>query len=375
MPGGEPRGEVAAALDELGDPAAAELADRRVDREPAGAAGELRRPVQLVARAALVGVDQVVGVDGGRAAVRLRAGAEHDPAVVGNVQPFVPVGRPRVRPLGAVDQVREARARRRPQPKAPSTCSQAPAASAASAIAWKSVERAGVHLAGLRADDRRAVVRRRAPRGARPGASALVVGRDPLDRARAEADEASARGKVECAFSPAKTRIGGAPVRPFSSTSQPTSASTWLRAAAIAVACAIWVPVTNANDCARGMPQEVDEPLAGDLLGDRAPQGRRRTGRVLVPGRGQPVGGQRRRDGTADDEAEVARRPGSRPPPRCPPRRVGDDLARRRSGRQEPGRRAGRGDRRRRPSGRPGARGGSRGSRRRGRPSRGATRA
>ena len=34
----EPRGEVAAALDELGDPAAAELADRRVDREAAGAA-------------------------------------------------------------------------------------------------------------------------------------------------------------------------------------------------------------------------------------------------------------------------------------------------------------------------------------------------
>ena len=215
------------------------------------------------------------------------------------------------------------------RPNAPSTCSQAPAASAASAIASKASHDAGVHLAGLRADDRRARHRRRAPRASASATHpALVVGGirsiEPVPRPM----KRSARGNVECAFSPAKTRIGGAPVRPFSSTSQPTSASTWLRAAAIAVACAIWVPVTNANDRARGMPQQVGEPLAGDLLRDR----RRRAGdvqaRVLVPGRGQPVGGEGRRDGAADDEAEVARA-GDRDRRLAPHRgEVGDDLAR-----------------------------------------------
>jgi hypothetical protein len=46
----------------------------------------------------------------------------------------------------------------------------------------------------------------------------------------------------------------GAPVKPSRSTFHPTSASTWLQAAARAVACAICVPVTKAKETALGRP-------------------------------------------------------------------------------------------------------------------------
>ena len=49
-------------------------------------------------------------------------------------------------------------------------------------------------------------------------------------------------------------RIGGAVASPASSTFQPTSARTALRAAARQVACAIWQPVTSANDACAGIP-------------------------------------------------------------------------------------------------------------------------
>ena len=52
--------------------------------------------------------------------------------------------------------------------------------------------------------------------------------------------------------------------------------------------------------------EQVLQPVGDDLLDDR---GRRRAGvgaGVLIPGRGQPVGGDRDRDPTADDPAEEA---------------------------------------------------------------------
>ena len=67
-PVGESPRVAAGPLDQLGDPAAAELADRRVDREAAGAAGVLGVPVDLVARL-------VVEHRGTRRAPRTRRGA------------------------------------------------------------------------------------------------------------------------------------------------------------------------------------------------------------------------------------------------------------------------------------------------------------
>ena len=227
--------------------------------------------------------------------------------------------------------------------------SQAPAASAASAIASKAsnepVFTSPAFAQTIAGPSSPASASRSASGRIRPWSSAGIRSIEPVPRPM----KRSARGNVECAFSPAKTRIGGAPVRPFSSTSQPTSASTWLRAAAIAVACAIWRAGDERERPRAREAEQVGEPVAGDLLDDRRRGAGDVEARVLVPGRGQPVGGERRRDGAADHEAEVA-------PARDRDRRlaadrgeVGDDLARDRSGRRAPGRRAGRAARRRRP--------------------------
>ena len=65
----------------------------------------------------------------------------------------------------------------------------------------------------------------------------------------------SARSRVECRLAPATMRIGGAPLRPSRSTSHPTPARTWWRAAARQVKCAIWQPVTNPNEESSGRPR------------------------------------------------------------------------------------------------------------------------
>ena len=56
-----------------------------------------------------------------------------------------------------------------------------------------------------------------------------------------------------------------------------------------------------------GKPQQVEQPVAGDLLGGSGGRRRRVEDRVLVPRRGQPVGAHRCRQRPPDDEAEEAR--------------------------------------------------------------------
>ena len=181
----------------------------------------------------------------------LGAGAEHA-AVVGNVQLLVPVGRPAVRALGSLDQVREPRARRGPQPER--AIDVQPGAGRLGRVGdlggTGRRSRCSPRLPSRRRSPAVVAVERLA-QGVRAHPALIVCG-DLVIEAVPRPTNRSARGKVECAFSPANTRICGAPVRPFSSTSQPTSSSTWFRAAASAVAWAICVPVTNANDCARG---------------------------------------------------------------------------------------------------------------------------
>ena len=66
-----------------------------------------------------------------------------------------------------------------------------------------------------------------------------------------------------------------------------------------------------------GVPREteqLEQPVARDLLDDRRGRAADVQAGVLVPGRGQPVRGERGRDGAADHETEVASR------------RLGDDA-------------------------------------------------
>ena len=368
----EPGGMVAAALDQLRDPGAAELADRRVDREPARTARELGRPVHLVARPTLLLVHEVVGVDRDRAAVRLGARAEHDPAVVRHVQELVTICGPAVRALGAVDEVREPRARSRPEPEG--AVDVQPGAGGLGRVGdlAERVERSGVHLARLRADDRRAVVARERLAERVRAHPALVVGGDPGHRAGAEADEpqrAGERGMRLLAREHADLRRAGqallldVPAHPV----QHVVARRGERGRVRHLRSGHEGERLHARE-----PEQVGEPGARRLLGD----GRGRAGDVeagvLVPGRGQPVGGERSGHRAADHEPEVARRPGSRPLPRCRRRPAQPRPRADRSGRRAPARPSAPAAPPGRPAASRAARAATRGSRRRGRLSPGA---
>ena len=123
---GEARGLPAVALDQLGQPRAAERAQRRPDLDAARAARELGREVGRVAHAARRG--EVLGRHRHRRAQRLGVAHEREAAVVRHVEPLVRVGRPGVgqlrRPSTRCARAGAAAAHR---PNAPSTCSHAPA--------------------------------------------------------------------------------------------------------------------------------------------------------------------------------------------------------------------------------------------------------
>src|SRR5581483_2717179 len=138
------------------------------------------------------------------------------------------------------------------RPKAPSTCSHAPASAAAAAISAKEsnapVFTSPAWAQTIAGPPPSASASLSASACIRPWSSTSTRSTEPVPSPISR----RARYSVECAFAPARTRIRGAPVRPSRSTSQPTRSRTWLRAAASAVACAICVPVTNAKDRARG---------------------------------------------------------------------------------------------------------------------------
>ena len=245
-------GAVAAALDQLDQPAAAERAQRGVDREAARAARELGHPVDLVAHPlrALV-LDQVRGRDRHRRAVRLGVLAEDDPRVVGHVQPLVRVGRPRVGALEARDEVAQPRRDGGPDPeravdvepgaRRPRRRRRSPAAGRRRRCSPR------------RPGRRRSSGRRRAPRAA-PRARAVPASRLRRPSAR-RARAAAAPGRRSRAASRRRARVTrGAPVRPLAPTSQPTASSTCQRAAASPVTCAICVPVTKPIDDSAGSP-------------------------------------------------------------------------------------------------------------------------
>ncbi len=122
------------------------------------------------------------------------------------------------------------------------------------------------------------------------------------------------------------TVTGGAPCRPCRSTSQPAARQHAVAGGGQGREVGHRGAGHEPDARAGGQAEQLDQPAAGDLLGDR---GRRREdvqAGVLVPGRGQPVGAERGRQAAADHEAEVARarrwppargrrrRPAPRPP-------------------------------------------------------------
>ena len=179
------------------------------------------------------------------------------------------------------------------------------------------VARAGVDLARLRADDRRAVARgerasRARRRASRPGRRPRSAPRRRRRSRRSAARRAATRG-------PARRRARGRPARRSARPPRrpiPTRASTAWRAAARPVKFDVVAPVANPTAASAGRPSASSTQrsvtvsiaaAAGELVRREA---------VLIPRRREPVGRQRGGQDAAGDEPEVARagaRDGRRP--------------------------------------------------------------
>ncbi len=238
-----------------------------------------------------------------------RVADEDEAGVVRHVEPLVGVGRPRVRPGVAAHQAPQRRDRRRPDPERPVDVDPRAALVGDRDQLVERVECAGVDVAGLGADDDRSIDRgERLAEGIRSH-PALVVRGDPADPiALATESEHLERGvdrDVRPFVGDDRDRRGALQSLPLD---VPADASQ------DAVACrgerrevGHRRPGHEPDARLGRQPEQLDEPAAGDLLGDR--RGRRddvQAG-VLVPGAGQPVGAERGRRAAADDEAEVAR--------------------------------------------------------------------
>ncbi len=188
-------------------------------------------------------------------------------------------------------------------PNAPSTCSQAPAARVRSRDLRERIERARVDVAGLHAHDRRGRERRQRV-GAHP---ALLVDGHPHEPVAPEADEPERLDQR-------RMRLLADHDRDRRRAEEAVGLDVPVEAGEHGVAgCRERAEVGHRGPgderarAALGQAEELAHPLQRDRLQQRGRRRRSVEGGVLIPGRGEPVRGQRRRQRPADHEAEEAR--------------------------------------------------------------------
>ncbi len=234
---------------------------------------------------------------------------EDQPRVVRHVQPLVGVGRPGVGGIHAADPVAQRGHGRGPDPERAVDVDPGAALVRDRDQPVERIEGPGIHVAGLAADDDRAIDRRErfAQRlGTHP---ALIVRGDPPDALALTPQAQHLERGVDRDMGPLVGDHGH-------------------RGRALQ-ALPLDVPAGGGEDTVPGrgkrrevghrgaghetnarlgrQAQQFDEPSTGDLLrhGGRRRDDVQRC--VLVPGRSQPVRGQRGRQAPADDEPEEAR--------------------------------------------------------------------
>ena len=116
----------------------------------------------------------------------------------------------------------------------------------------------------------------------------------------------SARSIVEWRLVPAMTLMGGAPFRPSRSTSHPHLGEHDVTRCCKAGEVRHLTAGDESERGGLGQAEQLLQPGAGDLLDDACRGHRERLSGVLIPGGREPVGGDRRRNRPADDEAEEA---------------------------------------------------------------------
>ena len=223
---------------------------------------------------------QVGGGVGDRRRVRGRVRAEREPAVVGHVQPLVPVAAPRSRP---------ARCRRSgagcagwPPPTARTRRPRAPSrrrSRTRSQAARRSSTGTGVDVARLHA---RRSSARPPPAASTRARSAMSIA--PLAGPRRPAPRSRCRGRAAAATGPSwraarrrrRPRTRGAPASPSRSTSHPPRCEHPVPAAARPTVLAACAPVTNPTDAVAGRPSSsLSQPPATSSTDGRGRRERR----------------------------------------------------------------------------------------------------
>ncbi len=271
-------------------------AQRGVDGEAARAPRRLRRPVHRLARLVRRS-HQVGGADAHRRAMRRRMRGEHQPGVVGHVQPLVRVGRAGVGALDAADVVAQRIACRRPQAERAIDVQPRAVRRGEIGDGVDRIERARVHVAGLRADNRRAALRLQR-RGQRIRLHpALIVGCDAHQLARAESDQPQRadRGRVHfVADHHAHARCALQAIR----LDVPAGAAQQLVARGRERGEVRHVATGDEADAgAGGQSEELEQPAPRGLLDDRRRGRHHVEAGVLIPRRSEPLGGDRSPEG------------------------------------------------------------------------------
>ena len=166
------------------------------------------------------------------------------------------------------------------------------------------VERAGVHLSGLGADDRRAAaVLERSRERVRAQSSLLVR----LDRGRRPEPEQPQRADDGHVSLLADEHPHGRRTREPIAVHVPAGCAQHVEPRGGEPGHVRHLRTRDIADRrVRGQPEDLDEPFVHHLLGHRGGRAGHVEPRVLVPGRGEPVRREGGRQGAADHEAEVA---------------------------------------------------------------------
>ncbi len=243
---------------------------------------------------------------------RGRPGDDGDPAVVGHVERLVRVGRPRVRGVVAVDQPPQAGRGRCPQAEGTVDVHPCTVVVREGRRRAERVEGTRVQVARLQADDRRPVPgRERHLERVQPDA-ALVVGGNGRRRSEAQV----AQGQVHRAV----------PLLPDEHPHVRGAGETEPVEVPAAGGEHVLPPRGEAGEVGhrgtgdeadvgvRRQSQQVEHPGRRGLLRGDGARSREAHAAVLVPRRGEPVGGERGGERPADDPAEeAARRHGHQP--------------------------------------------------------------
>ena len=293
---------IAAAVDQIGDAGPAQLPQGRIEGKSPRPPRPVRGPVQLIA--VFAGRRQVAGGQGHGRPVRGGVADKGQAAIHRRVQPFVGVGGPRVRQFHSRDQLPARRAGLGPEAEGAVDMHPGARRPRHRDQLGVRVASADIQVGGVQHKDGRRVSRGQSRPQRLRRQTTIVFHRQGLDRAGPEAEEShrpldrsvmlvvgqnpDARGAVEAVrlHVPAATRQQGVPGGGQAGEVGHLAAG---------------------GKGERGFGGNIEQrlqPGPGDLLHHRG-SGRAGVGDgVLIPGRSQPVRGQGRRHGPADDPGE-----------------------------------------------------------------------